>query len=238
LLQGRGGFGNIRESSTTRCDDISKVDGPDDFSPARGREAKPQHVNGMFSTGRGGAGNLRSPSREPIGASGLTAEEQEVINRHKAEDKVVVSGRGGLGNISSSRSRSRGPATLVDVPEVHSTGRGGFGNVARKIGDDRIDEEERKSHAPLEGIHSTGRGGYSNMTSTPTPAVEHLVHLNDGGIRSTGRGGAGNMSRDRSADGRSKERQSGVSGLWQRVTGSKEHSASPPVHETERGREH
>jgi len=56
------------------------------------------------------------------------------------------SGRGGLGNMS--RSRSRGPGV------VHSTGRGGAGNIASGdgLGADLAEDAERKLHIHAEGV--------------------------------------------------------------------------------------
>lgn len=130
-------------------------------------------VGQTFSTGRGGAGNIRSPSRDinnplsPDPAQG----ERELIREHVAasqEAPVGVplpphqafsdlfpgtqhsTGRGGVGNIAN-RSRSRGP-TVPAVAMVHSTGRGGAGNIIAGDGliTGVIDEEERKRHAPAE----------------------------------------------------------------------------------------
>lgn len=86
LLQrssGRGGAGNIRPSSTSREYSSARPNGPDDFSVTRGREPRPSVVAGqvcrpshqllscvhrsafqVVSTGRGGVGNIRSPSRD------------------------------------------------------------------------------------------------------------------------------------------------------------------------------
>src|SRR5438445_11835567 len=59
-------------------------------------------------------------------------------------------GRGGLGNIS--RSRSREPHGVVPGVSVHSSGRGGVGNIhlGRSLAE-TIDEEERKQLASQDG---------------------------------------------------------------------------------------
>ncbi|KAJ7142050.1 hypothetical protein C8R43DRAFT_1109228 [Mycena crocata] len=72
---GCGGLGNIRPPSTSRDRPLT---GPDDFSSTRGRE--PAHFSSSNSnspdhsqprsTGRGGAGNFRSPSRDTHDAVG------------------------------------------------------------------------------------------------------------------------------------------------------------------------
>ncbi|KIJ63878.1 hypothetical protein HYDPIDRAFT_112855 [Hydnomerulius pinastri MD-312] len=225
---GRGGIGNIRRSSQSR--DPRPIDGPDDFSPTRGREpaVNPERV---FSVGRGGAGNIRSPSRDVgrdqpqtnsiISENALVEAEYEAkIRREHAEASTArSSGRGGAGNITSgSRSRSRGPAVAM-----HSTGRGGAGNM--QFGDgvnpDLLDQEERKQHAHPEGIHSTGRGGAANLTDARGPDIERVNH-HLGEFESSGRGGAGNIrsrsaSRDPNARAPSKEKH-GIAALWNKVS--------------------
>jgi len=123
----------------------------------------------VWSTGRGGAGNVRSPSRDPVPAVGPDVAEQEVI-RQEAQREVVSVNPTSLvftiepflfssllvegesvrslslihlpwlnqqtGNMSRSRSRSRGP---MATPAVHSTGRGGLGNF--KAGEEPSIEE-------------------------------------------------------------------------------------------------
>lgn len=195
---GRGGAGNIRPASR----DARPADGPDDFSPARGRERilTDADLARGYTTGRGGAGNIRSPSRD--GRSPLRAEmrkeieEEELVIRAEAADDTAPhsTGRGGLGNIS--RSRSRGPAL---TSPVHSTGRGGMGNIIAGEGvlSEVIDDEElRKAHHG-DGIHHTGRGGMANITS----AHEDEQHLDvPHGSATAGRGGAGNIGRSRSSE--------------------------------------
>ncbi|KAG6818617.1 hypothetical protein H0H93_003418 [Arthromyces matolae] len=167
-----------------------------DRSQSRGRE-----VFG-FSYGRGGAGNIRSPSRDPTSplAQSVNKEEDTVIRAHNAAiaDGPFSSGRGGAGNINATRSRSRGPNL------VHSTGRGGAGNILSGSSEETVvvelkDDAERKvhhGHGHDAGVHSTGRGGAANITATPDPPVEHLAHAHPHGeFESSGRGGAGNIVR-------------------------------------------
>jgi len=194
---GIGGLGNIRRTSLSR--EYRPDSGPDDFSNTRGRETAvdPSRVH---STGRGGAGNIRSPSQD---ASPLRANpsEREVIDSYKttSKDAPHSTGRGGLGNFS--RSRSRGPAVAAIPEDVHSTGRGGMGNIrpGHPIQAEILDDEERKRLGHQEGVHSTGRGGAANLTSAHEPAVEHHGHSTTE-YASTGRGGSGNIVRDRSVD--------------------------------------
>ncbi|EGO03164.1 hypothetical protein SERLA73DRAFT_69068 [Serpula lacrymans var. lacrymans S7.3] len=224
---GRGGIGNIRRSSIST--DTRPTDGPDDFSPTRGREPA-VNADRVFSVGRGGAGNIRSPSRDigpdhPQTASILSDHaaanadyERQVRKLHAEANPVHSSGRGGLGNISASRSRSKGPS-----PALHSTGRGGAGNI--QYGDglnaDILDQEERRKHAHGEGMHSTGRGGVANLTSSRGPSLEiHGHHAAE--FESSGRGGAGNIrsrSASRDPSGRTPSREKhGIAALWNKVS--------------------
>ncbi|PPQ70898.1 hypothetical protein CVT26_014217 [Gymnopilus dilepis] len=201
---GRGGLGNIRQTSVSRDARPSQSGvGPDDFSDTRGREPAPrQHGTAVYSTGRGGAGNLRSPSRDPTTHAGPSVAEEEVIRGHlSTQGEVHSTGRGGLGNIT--RSRSRDPSATPN--HSYSTGRGGAGNMIHGDGTqhttENLDEGERiKLHHAHSGLHSTGRGGAANITSTPEPPVEHHEHIHSGSseFESTGRGGLGNIVRERS----------------------------------------
>ncbi|KAI5825433.1 hypothetical protein K523DRAFT_313427 [Schizophyllum commune Tattone D] len=199
---GRGGLGNIHRAS----EDVPVYDGPDDFSATRGREPIPAHAKEVFSTGRGGAGNMRSPSRASREVSeGNEAREREILRaaEERGRDMPHSTGRGGLGNIS--RSRSREPESLVSRSRsrepVRSTGRGGFGNMVSGEGplsSETLHEEdeERKSHSLPEETHATGRGGFGNITHSPAPPVEH-IHPQHHDHESHGRGGAGNITHDR-----------------------------------------
>ncbi|KAL0958535.1 hypothetical protein HGRIS_000675 [Hohenbuehelia grisea] len=216
---GRGGLGNIRQTSASR--DRAAVDGPDDFSRTRGREpAVPEH--GVYSTGRGGAGNIRSPSRStPSGAT--DAREAEILKSHAEADKDAIhsTGRGGFGNMS--RSRSRGPSAH---PPVHSTGRGGAGNMFPGEASPSLTEAEEAERRQLgfankDGVHSTGRGGVANIASSPAPGVERHAHT-PGAYESSGRGGAGNI-RERSVDDRkdagaeAHKEKHGIAGVFEKL---------------------
>ncbi|KAG2031158.1 hypothetical protein BDR03DRAFT_973200 [Suillus americanus] len=197
----------------------------------------------MFSVGRGGAGNMRSPSQEvrkdhPQTLSTLDEHaavqaeyEQQVKKQHAESNLMHSSGRGGLGNISSSRSRSRGPL-------VHSTGRGGAGNIqyGAATSVDNIDEEERMkhAHAHAQAIHSTGRGGAANLTNVHSPDIERVVHHHSE-FESSGRGGAGNIrsrSASRDPSGRTPSRDTkekhGIAALWNKVSHPSNHGSGDP----------
>jgi len=195
---GRGGIGNIRQTSASR--DARPDSGLETLPRSRGREREPLvDTNKMYSTGRGGAGNLRSPSRNLSKSTSRNAHEEEVIQNYIASkhDVPISTGRGGAGNISGSRSRSRGPAAAI-----FATGRGGAGNIVSGDGleVELRDEEERKKLSRAghnEGFHSTGRGGAANLTLAHEPAIERQAHAHHE-FESTGRGGAGNIVSDRS----------------------------------------
>lgn len=157
---GRGGAGNmVRSESQSRAQVTRTEDGDE-----RGRDIAPRDENRvslalplhhspyLFDSrvrpsqithaGRGGQGNVRSPSRDPAKDAAERAFEDEVLrkNRDNRESWGVSYGRGGTGNIEKSRSRSREPGV--------SSGRGGLGNIidhvlhpGRDLG--KLDEEER-----------------------------------------------------------------------------------------------
>ncbi|KAG0696062.1 hypothetical protein DFH29DRAFT_240084 [Suillus ampliporus] len=232
---GRGGIGNIRRSSISS--DPRPVDGPDDSDSTRGREqaVHPDRMQ-LFSVGRGGAGNIRSPSQD-VGKdypqtviilnehAAVQAEYEQQVKKHHAESNPIhSSGRGGLGNISGSRSRSRGPT-------VHSTGRGGVGNIqyGAATSVDTMDEEERRKHAHAQARHSIGRGGAANLTNVHSPDIERVAH-HQSDFESSGRGGAGNIrsrSASRDPSGRTLSRDAkekhGIAALWSKVS----HPSSP-----------
>ncbi|KAG2031157.1 hypothetical protein BDR03DRAFT_1016354 [Suillus americanus] len=196
LSSGRGGIGNIRRSSISS--DARPSDGPDDFDLTRGREPL-AHPDRLFSVGRGGAGNMRSPSRELVRDHPQTVsvlnehavvqvEYEQLVKTHDVEfNPIHSSGRGGLGNISSSRSRSRSRG-----PTIRSMGRDGVGNIqyGAATSVDNMDKEERRKHAHSQGLHSIGRGGTANLTSVHSPDIERVYR--HGEFESAGRGGAAN----------------------------------------------
>ncbi|KAJ7087485.1 hypothetical protein C8R44DRAFT_893192 [Mycena epipterygia] len=184
------------------------------------------------------------------------AAEREMLKLHAERERDVVhsTGRSSLGNMS--RSRSRGPwsplaspspsrnnsSTAAVHPQVHSSGRGGVGNIAPGP----APAYERGRTGAVEGIHSTGRGGLANLTSAPILRRTRLSMCRV--CESTGRGGVGNMSRSRergsvergslereraSGEG-SRERgekgeKGGIAGLWNRMH-PHGHAPTPPPH--------
>ena len=110
--------GNLRQPSRAR---------PDTLADSRGREAVLGSARN-YSTGRGGAGNIRSPSRDtskPMHEIIIAAASTEPVSLPRLPWAIELlslihspqlsSGRGGIGNIAS-RSRSRGPVVIVPSP--------------------------------------------------------------------------------------------------------------------------
>lgn len=184
---GRGGAGNfVRSESVSRTREET-------VGQERGREILP--ANRLTHSGRGGAGNIRSPSRDPEADIYALSREHEIIEDHRRneEGQIHSTGRGGYGNMDRSRSRSREPSKTL-----HSSGRGGFGNITAGDGHglENLEEEGRAHHAHVPEFHSSGRGGAGNVVAGAPPAPEHITQsLTPEGVhwRSSGRGGAGNM---------------------------------------------
>jgi len=131
---GRGGFGNMRPSSTSRGPEDRESQergrGANRILPSDGIESVPEHASRLHSpghsTGRGGYANitdLKSPDLEPP------------VHVTHPEHERISTGRGGVGNI-----RDRSQSKVRDHPEphlrhahpeheLHSTGRGGAGNI-------------------------------------------------------------------------------------------------------------
>lgn len=164
-------------------------------SVSRGRDA-------FQSSGRGGAGNIRRSSQEPSAPAPEPQVPYIVRGRERqpasSSERATSTGRGGVGNIrstSQSRSLNRAPEIqpqsetiteeVVDgpVPElkkdepnakpVHSSGRGGLGNINRTKSKSRDPGNERdKDHAASAQVHSTGRGGRGNIVPDGPSAPE------------------------------------------------------------------
>ncbi|KAH9169381.1 hypothetical protein EDB89DRAFT_2073070 [Lactarius sanguifluus] len=215
---GRGGTGNIRTPSL----DLDRVSGPDDFSDTRGRDpvlTRHLQADEVTSTGRGGAGNIRSPSRDASrpesiksGSSPARSEprgrgyDRDLISAIDTANDTGVhsSGRGGLGNITRPDSTSRSRSRDL----VHSSGRGGIGNLY--IGDPvekgilEVEEHERAAHQHLPGANLTP-GELPHVEAPVNPhGANHPHATHKHELESTGRGGAGNIS-DRSRSREPKE---------------------------------
>lgn len=114
--------------------------------------------------GRGGAGNIRSPSRDPkrtaIEEANEDALQEQLIaeRRGREADLPTSSGRGGAGNISSAASRSRSRSAVRDtnssparIREASRTrlgpthaGRGGYGNITEDIAEEDLERRAQE----------------------------------------------------------------------------------------------
>jgi len=183
---GRGGAGNLIRSPSRGVDPDVQV------GAERGRSARDQSLDRVslfgcaltslishgygadlqvIHSGRGGAGNIRSPSRNPSERIAEERAEEDLQDRLIAEsrgrqtDANFSTGRGGAGNISRSKSRSRsavrGPSTPQATGTVHASGRGGFGNIEETR--ESMDEEKREAMAKYErevvAKHKAENGG-------------------------------------------------------------------------------
>jgi len=220
---GRGGAGNLIRSPSRGID--PEATGLSE----RGREIQNRDasIDRVIHSGRGGAGNIRSPSRTRDVAH--EAKEDALQARLVAEERGrqaegnFSTGRGGAGNISRSKSRSRSAVRDVreSTPdttrrtEMRSGGRGGWGNIREER--DSIDEvkreeqrkydEEIRAKYAADGAnkpHAYGKGGAGNFASGPLPEAEfaklsveekeaHRKIHGEQTFVASGRGGAGNM---------------------------------------------
>ncbi|KAG8993901.1 hypothetical protein FRB90_000571 [Tulasnella sp. 427] len=188
---GRGGAGNMVRSESQSRAQVTRTDDGDE----RGRDIAPRDDNRITHAGRGGQGNVRSPSRDPAQQAAERAFEEEVLRKNRENREVwgVSSGRGGSGNINKSRSRSREPNTAT------AAGRGGLGNIIDHVlhpnhGDlERLDEEERAAaDTKSQQVFSHGRGGQGNLGPVAAD-VPHGTSVSTDGTTHTGRGGQGNI---------------------------------------------
>lgn len=190
---GRGGAGNLIRSPSRGVDP--------DVQPGmeRGRETKrDQSVDRIIRSGRGGAGNLRSPSRgpDPIYEATEDALQARLVaeERGRQSNANFSTGRGGAGNITRSTSRSRSAVREPvkpsgGTPQHHaiSGGRGGWGNIRedRDTDHDSIDEQKAaaadryeaevraKRHAEeANRPHTSGKGGAGNFAKGAPPGVD------------------------------------------------------------------
>lgn len=192
---GRGGGGNfVRSESTSR----NRAEVGDE----RGREVL-QPVEKITHAGRGGAGNVRSPSRDRNKEQADLLYEEEVLRKSRQDRPIGISGgRGGIGNIATSRSRSREPGV--------ASGRGGIGNILPDHQHpphngaelERLEEEDRAGaatqaaahhHHHLLGLHSHGRGGAGNLTPEEAALAHDTKVAPELPNHSAGRGGVGNI---------------------------------------------
>jgi len=214
---GRGGAGNVVRSESANGTRVSRAEDGDE----RGREIFDARER-VTHAGRGGQGNVRSPSRDASKLAEERAYEDAIIRKRRLEREAqpVSAGRGGTGNISRDPSRSRSRVRDSHPPTYETgVGRGGAGNIDeakhyRHLGQgelETIDDDERIEALRHEKIHernhkgphthlgsllhSTGRGGGGNITSdvTDQPNSTDVAPPVPGIVNHPGRGGAGNI---------------------------------------------
>ncbi|EPS95289.1 hypothetical protein FOMPIDRAFT_1054280 [Fomitopsis schrenkii] len=252
---GRGGLGNIRREDLNRSPSspsspVRTNSNADELS--RGREPPAVAHDTAKSTGRGGAGNIRSNSTaraahhppsdgQPSLTTALTSDQVDAgaeyerrifAARQDPANTRRTYGRGGAGNAAVSPSKSRSRSRSASVGPLHSSGRGGAGNL--HPGAAALDADDRHARAiSPEGRHSTGRGGLANITALPSPppdgspAAAHPAEY-------TGRGGAGNILRGASKD-PPPAADGGLKRLWERVSRSRSRAPAPASPIRERG---
>ncbi|KAL8279258.1 hypothetical protein RQP46_008295 [Phenoliferia psychrophenolica] len=103
---GRGGVGNMshsrgRQPNPNQVDEDNAV-----VEKARSTSRTRSGSRDVQAGGRGGMGNMRSPSRDPVArakADALTIEEHEVQKKWEEDhkDDTISAGRGGMGNMGS-----------------------------------------------------------------------------------------------------------------------------------------
>ncbi|AUB27483.1 cytoplasmic protein [Cryptococcus neoformans] len=192
---GRGGAGNLVAHPVPDDDSLPGAE--------RGRELSPhpRASDHVTHSGRGGAGNIRpsshSRTREDIKqeAEEEALQEQLIADaRGRQAEQAFSTGRGGVGNISRSRSRSKARTSRGEsstrregsalglgrrtTRDTVTTGRGGFGNIS---------EEKEKNSIELE--KETARNQYeANVLAKYTTNEAAHPHA-----YATGKGGAGNV---------------------------------------------
>ncbi len=159
LLIHSGGAGNFLRSPSRDKKlgiDESVIPGSE-----RGRALSPamSNVNKITHAGRGGSGNIRTPSQDPASRARAQHEdelEREMIEerrgREKAADVPFSTGRGGVGNIAgNSRSRSRSAMDRTQSRSSVSTGTSA-GTVKPEPGRDSPSHAHPKMHVSEAGV--------------------------------------------------------------------------------------
>lgn len=172
---GRGGAGNIVPASGSPDAERRPGEaGPDDYSLSRGRELPPpSNQTGNIGSGRGGAGNVYAPSRgaavENISA---LREEAKYVRELAKGDAPVSQGRGGAGNISNSRSRSRTRDAAGAVSPAKA-GEAGTASLGRLAEEGHGQSPTREHHSGLSKITNLFHRGSRDATKFTPEVPEH-----------------------------------------------------------------
>ncbi|KAE8255956.1 hypothetical protein A4X13_0g2857 [Tilletia indica] len=142
IATGRGGAGNMVRSPSRGRPQTESLP-----PPAAIKAAHNPAVGNLVHSGRGGAGNVRSPSRDPT-------ERQRVLEAEKAEHKLqadyakteashyTATGRGGAGNIQPAGvGEERGRGESQDRSSSAGAG-GAVGNILRSLSRSRSRSRE------------------------------------------------------------------------------------------------
>jgi len=181
---GRGGSGNVRSRSRGVGAIREELFQERELLDA----SKNPNEQVSFSTGRGGIGNIKS---SPNASVSRERNDTRSVSRDPPPGKRhTSSGRGGRGNIHANSDYTqrelerldedeRGAAGADEASKLHSTGRGGAGNLTSLEPAEKYSTDEVPT---VEGLHSHGKGGYGNITD----AVRYTTST--AGTKEDGRG--------------------------------------------------
>ncbi|KAK0558743.1 hypothetical protein OC844_004910 [Tilletia horrida] len=185
---GRGGAGNmIRSPSRGR---------PQGELPPASAIAAAHNpaVGNLVHAGRGGAGNVRSPSRDPL-------ERQRVREAEQQEQKLQAdyakneashyhaTGRGGAGNIQSTDA-PRGRDASVDAAASTTTAGGAVGNILRSLSRSRSRSREPR---PVDRRRPSQDGSAGERSVSRTRGGAGAGAGGEGGLPSVSENGGGTV---------------------------------------------
>ena len=145
----------------------------EDLSDEQARQQ--QIARTSVHVGRGGAGNVRSPSRDPTErrrqetAENESLEQQRYLQQQEVQHQVSATGRGGLGNIPSA------PAQQASVQDRgrSATRAGGVSGVLRSLSRSRSrDTTSERARSESRGPRSTSRARHPLNQVDEVPSTE------------------------------------------------------------------
>ncbi|KAH9918713.1 uncharacterized protein BXZ73DRAFT_52815 [Epithele typhae] len=146
------------------------------------------------SSGRGGVGNIRKPSKDVDPTAVQPDEPLSPVRGREAAiqgERAKSSGRGGMGNI---RSGSKARA-IYQVSENHPQTAALVATYSNSMADYERSVVQHSQDTANARAHSSGRGGVGNITSKSKSDSESRSRS-----RVAGRGGAGNLHAGASVD--------------------------------------
>ncbi|KAN0060583.1 hypothetical protein ACQY0O_007235 [Thecaphora frezii] len=197
IATGRGGAGNMIRSPSR-----SRDRGANQIPIATAAQAQAPHVT---HSGRGGAGNVRSPSRDPLDrkrAEEAQALEEKLQEEHRQQERKAPhsTGRGGAGNIASEAENERGRG--------RDGAGGGVGEVGGVRGMLRSLSRSRSREPRANGRDSPGRSGsrvraretskLAQVDETPRSSTEETATVSSahGHAHENGNGAGGDGNAD------------------------------------------